>query len=88
MIKDLGLEIARHARNNINNWGMQDFLTLIAVAAEELGETATEVLAHKDDCKCNKAMHFDRIRDEAKDFAAVGLQIMALVDDMRKKEGE
>jgi len=85
MIKNLGLEIAKHARNNINEWGLQNFLTLIAVATEELGETAKEVLTYNydnDDCR------LDLIRAEAKDFAAVGLQIMALVDSMQDKEGE
>ena len=83
MIKDIGLEVAKHAENNINDWGLQDFLTLIVVATEELGETAKEVLEH------NQGRYsLDEIRDEAKDFAAVGLQIMALVDEKQKKEGE
>jgi len=83
MMDDIAAEVGAHANRNIEAWGMQDFMTLIVVATEELGETAKEVLTYNydnDDCR------LDLIRAEAKDFAAVGLQIMALVDDLKGGE--
>jgi len=85
MMERIANEAGEHANRNIEEWGMQDLLRLIAVATEELGETGRAVLAYQDACKCNKTSNLDYIRDEAKGLAAVGLQIMALVDEIKEE---
>ena len=88
-VKDTTLaavETGHHALNNIEKWGLKGFKTLIVVATEELGETAKEVLNHEQNIgKNSDEMLLDRIRDEAKDYAAVGLQIMALVEKLKRR---
>ena len=80
------IEIQHHALENIAEWGLQDLKTLIVVATEELGETAKEVLNHEQNIgKNSEDVLLYRIRDEAKDFAAVGLQIMALVEKLKRR---
>jgi hypothetical protein len=77
-----------HARQNIEKWGLQDLKTLIVVATEELGETAKEVLdyEHPKERPLVPNRHgLDMIRREAMDFAAVGLQIMALVEKLQSE---
>ena len=83
-IEDAAWYTREHARQNIEKWGLQNLKTLIVVATEELGETAKEVLAHQFTSRTDyEANNLDRISQEAKDFAAVGLQIMALVEKLK-----
>jgi hypothetical protein len=82
MMKEIANEVGEHANRNIEAWGMQDFMTLVVVATEELGETAKEVQTYNYDIDADR---LELIRNEAKDFAAVGLQIMALVDEMKEE---
>ena len=75
-----------HATANIERWGLQDLRTLIVDATEELGETAKEVSFHARTIGGGHEKYIlYQIRDKAKNFAAVGLQIMALVEKLKKE---
>ena len=80
------LETQYHAMNNIERRGLKDLRTLIVDATEELGETAKEVSFHARTIGGGHEKYIlYQIRDKAKNFAAVGLQIMALVENSKRR---
>jgi len=62
---------AERADGNLAKWGLQDLLTLIAAATEELGECAREVLEER-----RVGARLDRVAAEAVDLGALCCQIV------------